>query len=240
MRVRFTEALASLSAAQKPSRGVSYYSRLVNRPLGRVFAAGAAVLGLSPNAVTVVSAVLTVAATVVLATQKPSLLVGVAVCALLVLGFALDAADGQLARLLRRASKAGEWFDHVVDSGKAVIIHAAVLVAAYRFLPIPLWWLIIPLAFQLVSIVVQSGGTLRGLLGGARTSLVSEDAAGPIERLSPVVLLVGDSGVFGLLFLTYPWPHVFVVAYPALLVANVILGVALLAKWGRELSAAHS
>ena len=236
MRVRFTDAVVSLGAAQKSPRGVSYYSRLVNRPLGRVLAAGAATLGLSPNTVTVISAACTLGAVVVLVMAAPAISTGLVVCLLLVLSFAFDAADGQLARLLRQSSKAGEWFDHVVDSAKAIVVHGAVLVAAYRFLHVPPLWLVVPLVYQVVGVLIQSGGTLRGLLGASRISHSPATPAGPVERLSPVVLLVGDSGVFGLLFLAYPWSQVFMVAYTCFLIGNVALGTALLAKWGRELS----
>ena len=41
--------------------------------------------------------------------------------ALLVVGYALDAADGQLARLRGGGSVAGEWLDHVVDAVKIAI-----------------------------------------------------------------------------------------------------------------------
>ncbi|HEX5568181.1 MAG TPA: CDP-alcohol phosphatidyltransferase, partial [Streptomyces sp.] len=48
---RFRCALGGLSAAQKPGRGVSLYSRYVNRPAGRLLAAAAHALGMSPGQV---------------------------------------------------------------------------------------------------------------------------------------------------------------------------------------------
>ena len=50
--------------------------------------------------------------------------------ACLVLGYALDAADGQLARLRGGGSPAGEWLDHMVDAAKISSLHLAVLIGA--------------------------------------------------------------------------------------------------------------
>ena len=52
----YGEALRDLQAAQKSSKGAPAYSRFVNRPLGRRFAAAAYRLGATPNVVTAVSA----------------------------------------------------------------------------------------------------------------------------------------------------------------------------------------
>lgn len=236
MRWSVGAAYQALVQAQKPVRGISLYSRFVNRRLGRLFAAVAAAIGLTPNAVTVVSAVLTVAAVALIATRPPGPVVGVLIAVALVLAFALDAADGQLARLLQRSSPGGEWFDHVVDAGKAVCLHAAVLISAFRFFDVGLGWLLVPLGYQAVGVVIQAGGTLRELLG--RMSTGPGKPSGPGNRWSPVMLLVADSGVFGLLFSTWGWPRVFVVGYTVFFAANALIGAALLVKWMRELSAA--
>src|SRR4051812_44202085 len=98
-----TESLAQtvrrLSAAQKGAAGAPAYSRFVNRPAGRVLAALAHRAGLTPNAVTGLSAVVTLSGLVLLVTVRPLWWEGPAVAALLLLGYALDSADGQLARL---------------------------------------------------------------------------------------------------------------------------------------------
>ena len=97
-----------LAAAQKGATGAPAYSRFVNRPLGRLFAALAFHAGLTPNAVTAVSAAFTTTGVALLALAPPSVPMGLAVAACLVLGYALDAADGQLARLRGGGSPAGE------------------------------------------------------------------------------------------------------------------------------------
>src|SRR5699024_4466075 len=144
----FRASVENLAAAQKSSRGVSLYSRWVNRPFGRVLAASAHQLGMSPNAVTAVSAATTGAALLLLIMVRPQPWLGPAVALLLVAGFALDSADGQLARLTGRSSPVGEWLDHVVDAAKMVCVHGAVLVAGHRFWSTSEAWLLVPLAFQ--------------------------------------------------------------------------------------------
>lgn len=161
---RVGTALRELRGAQKSAKGVSLYSRYVNRPTGRYLAAGSYVLGLSPNQVTLVSAAFSFAAIAAVALAAPSWALGVAVWAALALGFAFDSADGQLARLRGGGSAAGEWLDHVVDCAKVTALHSCVLIAFYRFpeeygLPGD-GWLLVPLGFQFASVVTFFGGLL--------------------------------------------------------------------------------
>src|SRR4051794_1561474 len=106
-------AVERLASAQKSAKGGSLYSRYVNRPVGRVLAAGAYRAGLTPNQVTLVSAAFSYGAVAALAAAAPSWGLAAAVYAALALGFAFDSADGQLARLLGAGGPAGEWLDHV-------------------------------------------------------------------------------------------------------------------------------
>jgi phosphatidylglycerophosphate synthase len=84
---------------------------------------------MTPIQVTVISAGLTFAGIVTSAMVSPAPSVAAAVCLLLVFGYALDAADGQLARLRGGGSIAGEWLDHVVDAAKIASLHLAVLMS---------------------------------------------------------------------------------------------------------------
>lgn len=154
-------ALRELRTAQKSAKGVSLYSRHINRPAGRVLAAGAYRARLTPNQVTLVSAAFSLGAVLALALARPSWPLALAVYLGLVVGFAFDSADGQLARLLGRGSPAGEWLDHVVDAGKITAIHAAVLISFHRFFDLPSeGWLLLPLGFQFVAVMIFSGGLL--------------------------------------------------------------------------------
>jgi phosphatidylglycerophosphate synthase len=228
----FRHALRDLSAAQKSRVGVSLYSRFINRPIGRVLAALCFKLGMSPNGVTATSGLITALGLAVLVIGRPQVWTAVIVAALLVLGFALDSADGQVARLTGRGSPAGEWLDHVVDAAKIVSVHAAVLITAYRFFPLDRGWLLVPLAFQVVSIVTFFGGELE-------RHLRPVGAGGETRRPSlvrSVGLLPADYGILAVSFVLVGWPWVFTAVYGLLFVANVGIMALLLRKWFRALS----
>ncbi|MEO3852915.1 CDP-alcohol phosphatidyltransferase family protein [Streptomyces sp. B8F3] len=238
LRMTFGAALSELRKAQKTAKGVSLYSRYVNRPLGRVFAAGAYVLGLRPNHVTLLSAAFTGGGIAAVALVRPGWALAVAVYALLVAGFALDSADGQLARLRRESSAAGEWLDHVVDCAKVTAVHAAVLVSFYRFFDLSSdAWLLLPLGFQLAAVLIFCGGLLADKLKPKPVPGAGPVAAPPPSRLRAVALLPVDYGVFCVVFLLLGSESAFLAGYTALAVAAALFLIAFTAKWFRELSA---
>lgn len=232
-------AYGRLKGAQKTAKGVSLYSRYANRPAGRYLAAGAYGLGLTPNQVTVISAVFSFAAVAAAALGTPSWGLGLAVWLGLAIGFAFDAADGQLARLRGGGSAAGEWLDHVVDCAKITALHAAVLISWYRHLAHfgldGAAWLLVPLGFQLAAVVTFFGGLLTEKLGPGRAP--GTPAAAP-STLRAVALLPVDHGVFCLVFLLLGGGEWFRWAYTVLGAAAALFLVAFLTKWFRELSAA--
>jgi phosphatidylglycerophosphate synthase len=230
-----SSALRQLSAVQKPAHGVSVYSRFVNRPAGRLFAAAAHHIGLSPNHVTGVSALFTFAAVTAIALCPPSALLGRLVAAALVVGFALDSADGQLARLHRTASRSGEWMDHVVDCAKLLGIHAAVLISFYRFFDLPGPALLAPLVFQFAAVLLYFGGILTEQLK-KRAAQAPAGPARPVSAVRGLALLPVDYGLLCLVFLFLGSRPVFLTLYAVLLAAHVVLVPAFLAKWFQELS----
>ncbi|MFE2377388.1 CDP-alcohol phosphatidyltransferase family protein [Streptomyces sp. NPDC059398] len=231
-------ALLELRTAQKSAKGVSLYSRYVNRPAGRWLAAGSHALGLSPNQVTLVSAVFSFAAVAGVALGGPSWGQGIAVWAGLAVGFAFDSADGQLARLRGGGSAAGEWLDHVVDCAKITALHSAVLIAFYRhpghFGVADDAWLLVPLGFQFAAVVTFFGGLLTEKL--TPRPVPGSPAAAP-SRLRAVALLPVDHGIFCLVFLLLGAGPGFRWAYTALGAASALFLAAFLTKWFRELSA---
>ncbi|MDX3502131.1 CDP-alcohol phosphatidyltransferase family protein [Streptomyces sp. ATCC51928] len=236
--------LRELRGAQKSAKGVSFYSRYVNRPAGRVLAAGAYRAGMTPNQVTLTSALFTYGALASVALVEPSWTLGVLVYAALAVGFAFDSADGQLARLTGRGGPDGEWLDHVVDCGKLVLVHTAVLISFYRFGELPSdAWLLLPLGFQLAAVVTFCAGLLREQLGKAAASARgpswAEPArpAQPVSRVRAVILLPADYGVFCLVFLLLGAPGAFRAGYAALAVVHTLFLAAFLTKWFRELKA---
>ena len=115
-RPGFAETLTALERAQKPGHGVPAYTRWVNRRVARYFAAAAVAMGITPNGVTAISAVCSAAGILTLLLAPPTALTALAVALLFALGYGLDSADGQVARVTGASSPAGEWLDHVVDS----------------------------------------------------------------------------------------------------------------------------
>ncbi|WP_069169300.1 CDP-alcohol phosphatidyltransferase family protein [Streptomyces griseus] len=230
--------LRELRGAQKSSKGVSLYSRFVNRPAGRLLAAVAFRLGLTPNQVTSVSAVFTFGAVAGVALAEPSWWLGAAVYAGLAVGFALDSADGQLARLTGGGGPDGEWLDHVVDCAKMILVHVAVLVSFYRFGGPPGGaWLLLPLGFLFVAVLTFCAGLLREQLGRSAARGAAASAGAPASRVRAVALLPADYGVFCLLFPLLGAPAVFRAGYAVLAAVHTLFLVAFLAKWFRELKA---
>jgi phosphatidylglycerophosphate synthase len=231
----YGEALSELRNAQKTAKGVSLYSRYVNRPVGRVLAAAAYGAGLSPNQVTLVSGAFSGAGIALVATEPPSWALAVAVYAALAVGFAFDSADGQLARLLGAGGPAGEWLDHVVDCAKITALHAAVLITFYRRFDLPGdGWLLVPLGFQLAAVLIFFGGLLTDKL---KPKGSSGAVAGVPSRLRAVALLPVDYGVMCAVFLLLGSERAFRYGYCALFAVHVLFLAAFLAKWFRELRA---
>lgn len=229
----YRSTIHKLASGQKPATGVSYYTRGVNRPTGKRLAAVAHLLHLSPNQVSLISGAVTASGIILIATVTPSWSVGLAIWLLLTLGFMLDAADGQLARLRGTSSPAGEWLDHILDAGKMVAVHSAVLISWYRYFDVPPTTLFIPLVFQFAAVVTFVGGTLAALL--LRTSNVPKPARSP-SNLRSVLLLPADYGIFCLIFIGYGSPTAFIVLYSSLAAIRLCFLGAFSFKWFKELS----
>lgn len=235
----FQGSVRSLREAQKPSSGAPAYSRFINRPLGRLLAAAAHTFGMSPNQVTAASALCTFAGLATIALLDPSPGSSVLVVVLLVLGYALDSADGQLARLRGGGSPRGEWLDHMVDATKMSGIHLTVLICWARFYDLSASWLLVPLGFTVVSTVFFFGVIMTDLLrrssgAGPRAWSAREQQA----RSSPVYALAVLPADYGLLMIVFVvlWLHIaFVAVYTVLLAINALILVASLVRWYRSL-----
>lgn len=235
----FTETVRRLAAAQKSSVGVSVYSRWINRPIGRCLAAAAFKLAMTPNQVTAVSAALTAAGIVLLATAPAGIGTGVAVSCLLALGYAVDSADGQLARLRGGGTLAGEWLDHVVDSVKMASLHVAVLIGWYRFFDLPTnALLLVPLAFTVESSVFFFALILSEQLRRAATGDRSRrppSSQSRLRRLQALAVLPAEYGLQCWLFVLWGVPVVFVPGYALLATVNVALLAIGLVRWFHEM-----
>lgn len=235
--VTYAQSLAQLQGAQKSSAGAPAYSRYINRPLGRRFAAVGHVLGATPNQVTAVSALLTYTGIAIIALLPPSWWSGLAVSAALVVGYALDAADGQLARLRGGGSLSGEWLDHVVDAGKISALHLAVLIGAARFTDLAMAWLLVPIVFTLVANVTFFGMILNGLLRDRHTARTGQPVDRPrTSTLRSLLVIPTDYGLLCLVFLLLGAPMVFGVVYAWLLLCSSGFLALALMKWYRDMS----
>lgn len=232
----YRNALAQLRGAQKTAaRGAPAYSRFINRRLGRYAAAAAFALGLTPNAVTGISAVFTFGAIGLLLAFPPSWWLGVCVSLALVTGYAFDSADGQLARLTRTGSPAGEWLDHMVDSVKTAALPLALAIALYRFDAVDRVWLLVPLGSALVCSVLFFSMILTEQLRRARgVESVADDSARPSWVRSLLVVPM-DYGLLCLSFLLYGAVPVFLGIYTAIFAATAAFLVLAAVKWFREL-----
>jgi phosphatidylglycerophosphate synthase len=227
-----------LAAAQKSvARGGPAYSIYVNRKLGRYLAAAAHQIGLTPNAVTAVSALFTFSGIVLLAAAEPSWGVGLVVSLLLVVGYALDSADGQVARLRGGGSPSGEWLDHVVDSGKVASLHLAVLITAFAHFDLPnAAWLLVPIGFTVVAVVSFFAMILNDLLKTIHSPGKGVGGRPPTLRRS-LLGVPTDYGVLCFVFLLLGLPAVFFAVYAVLFVLNAGYLALALVKWFRDMTA---
>jgi phosphatidylglycerophosphate synthase len=237
-RRSYRATLGRMGIAQKPGRGAPPYSRWINRRLGKYLAAAAYVIGLTPDQVTIISACFTFAALVLVIVIAPVWWLGILVAVLLLLGYALDSADGQLARLRGGGSKAGEWLDHVVDATKIGVMHSAVLVSFYRFSGERSLVLIVPLAFMTASFVFFFGMILTDQLrrsAAADAGLTYSKPSGPGGGFQTLVAIPTDYGLVCLSFVLLGFHVVFVVVYLLLALAQVVITAGVLVRWWREL-----
>lgn len=202
-------AYRRLRGAQKPGNGVPAYTRWVNRSLARWVAAVAFRCGLSPNLVSVVSLLVSLAALALLLLAVPhDTVAGLIAAVLLAVGFVLDSADGQLARLTGTASPAGEWLDHLFDAIRAPAVHLTVLVVFLSSSEGAPWLVAVAFAFVLVQVAQFASQMLGGMLldrtAGPRT---------PPRRFQSWLLLPTDTGVICWVFVLWGSPGVFAGAY---------------------------
>lgn len=229
-------AVAELQQRQKTNKGAPAYSRFVNRPLGRRLAAVAFVLNLTPNTVTGISALCTGGGLLVIALFAPTYVTSALAALLLILGYALDSADGQLARLRGGGSPGGEWLDHIVDAIKTAGLHMVVLICWYRFYPIEDRWFLVPIAFQVVACALFFSmiltDQLRRLNSGSTGHYLQ--GQGKSSWLYSLAVVPTDYGLLCLIFF-FLWLYpAFVAMYTLLLVANAGFLVLALRKWYRE------
>jgi phosphatidylglycerophosphate synthase len=214
---RYREGMAGLGAAQKPGAGVPAYTRWVNRRLGRYAAAAGYALGWTPNMMTAASAAFSAVAIALLVAAPPGPTTGVAIAVLLAVGYLLDSADGQVARLQGSGSPAGEWLDHVVDAVRTPAIHVAVLIGFWA-MGQPAWVLAVTLAYCLVSVAQFMSQILAEQL--AKSARITTEP--PSGNRQSFILIPTDTGTFCWMFVLWGFPPIFIAAYTAMFVLNAV------------------
>ena len=234
-RPTIAQNIRALAAAQKSNAGAPLYSRLVNRPVGRVLAAVAHRLGMTPDQVTLASAACTMSAIVLLAAAPLNVVSSVGTALLLMVGYALDSADGQLARLRHGGSKAGEWLDHVADAVKLSTLHGAVAVGLFRFadLPSPAL-LLVPLVYGAVQNVHFFTYILTYQLRYNGGTPLARNEARP-GLVKAVLSAPTDYGLLCLVLALRFSPTVFLWVYTLMLVGHAAYLLAALPKWYLEM-----
>lgn len=212
-RGRRSHAVGRLGASQKSMASVPAYLRYVNRKAGGQLAAVAYAAGLTPTQVTAMSSATSFAGILLLALARPVLAVGVGVAVLLALGYALDSADGQLARVRGGGTRAGEWLDHVADIAKISALHGAVVLSSLRHDGASSWvWLLIPLLFLVANVTMFFGLMLRDqMLSGEARRAAPQDQGAPF--LKAVALLPIDYGALCWVFVLLPATGAFRLTY---------------------------
>lgn len=234
----YMDVIRRLGRAQKgAARGAPAYSRFVNRRVGRILAAAAYKMGLSPNQVTGVSALHTFVGIALLMVLEPSWWLGIVVMFLLVLGYAWDSADGQVARLTGQGSPAGEWLDHIVDAIKVITLPLALLVALFRFELVDSVWLLVPLINAVTSSVMFFAMILTEQLRRAHGVTSIAGTGGRMPWLRSVMALPTDYGVLCLTFVLYGATTLFLTIYGLVTLAAVLFLVLALPKWFRDVRA---
>lgn len=218
----YGEAVHRLLSAQKPGHGVPAYLRWVNRGLGRRLAAMGYVLGLSPNAVTLLSAAVSFTGIGIIAFATPSIVMSWLAVLLLLFGYALDSADGQLARLLGSSSPAGEWLDHVVDALRLPAFHLGLAIGLYRRVDAEIWTVAVAMTFALVASTWFIGQLLAEKLGPKTVSAPGSNARAWVS----VAKQPYDVSTSFLTVLCLPWLGTFMVLYGALLIFTALVALA--------------
>jgi phosphatidylglycerophosphate synthase len=159
---------------------------------------------------------------------------GLGVAALLLFGYALDSADGQLARVRGGGSKAGEWLDHVTDIAKISSLHSAVAIAVLRFFELDsLLYLAVPVVFLVANVTQFFGMMLRDQLN--RSTAIPPAAAGSSSLLVAFLLQPLDHASLALAFLVLGVHALFLWCYGFLALCTVVFAARSLAKAYRGL-----
>jgi phosphatidylglycerophosphate synthase len=223
-----------LAGSQKKGAGTPAYTRFVNRWLGRLFASILACFNTSPNIVSLVSGLITITSLLLFTIIEDITIIKSSLLVIsLYFAYALDSSDGQLARLLNKQSKQGEWLDHTLDAIKIPLSHGVAIYLIYNnSIPNPGW-----IIFYLAILSFACANFLSGIL----KSKLKPNNSTNINMLSKhktsirsFLTLPLDYGVFILLFFFLFNNQLFFIIYSLWGVIFILYSLLLLIKSWRE------
>jgi phosphatidylglycerophosphate synthase len=210
-------------------RGGGLFTETVSQRIGAQFAVAAHRAKLPPTALTLTNLILGLTAAVLVAGTHGRLaapVIGLIALVLWHIAYALDCADGQLARVTGTGSAAGARVDVLCDVALQVALVAAMSAVAVTYDPAPPAWLIAAFAgtwmVNLVTSVLQQGASAASLVTGSS----------PVVRL---IKLIRDYGavvtVVGLVLAFVPqWTIWLMVAFTVVNGAFLLASIAASAR----------
>ena len=232
----FTTNYRKLYNSQKKGAGTPAYTRFVNRWLGRLLASFLASFKISPNSVSLLSGIITFISFIMfLVIDEIKFANSLILVFFLYFAYALDSADGQLARLLNRQSKQGEWLDHTLDAIKIPLSHGVAIFFIYKHKAINVEWII----FYIIILSFASAIFLSGIL---KSKLISKNEFLRDENneknsiVRSFLTLPLDFGILISLFLFSFNPNWFIIIYSIWGLIFIFYSILLLIKYWRELT----
>jgi len=180
----------------------NFWMNRVTQPIAALAVLILARTRITPNAVTVLSAVMLIAAAGLVSVMRAAPWTGLVLAVASQLSYALDGADGALARVRGCSSRFGAWFDLMFDRIAHVSVLSLLALAvledgAYRADSVKA---VAPvMLLMVVSVAYHNGFNLRGALFPARPASGGEASASPGSRagvFQAILLTVCDFGFF--------------------------------------------
>ena len=165
-------------------------------------------IGASPNAVTLLSTVLSTAAgVIILLPGGTSWTFAIVSFILVAVGYATDCSDGQLARSTKSGSTLGAWLDHTVDAWKILFLNAAlgwVCISRADAGIVPLWAAYLAPVLSITGNIVYAFGWNYKVMLAGKDTVAASIGSNSVKSILKLPLHITDFGVF--LFLWFALP----------------------------------
>jgi len=217
------------------SAGGPPWTYYINQNIGKYFTYVFWKLHVSPNTVTILGALVEIAANALLVWRVKDLNIWwiIAIGIMWQIGYSLDCSDGQLARLTGKGSKFGVWFDLMIDFVNHSLLVSAIffliLVNRGTSLTISEYWLYFAsFAFCLsANLFVLFSSNIKKLIFGKERKILPYGAFNGVEIVRNIIASILDYGTFLFLmaiFLKIPALLFYVINGYSFLGAAAVLG----------------